>query len=172
MRIDPASNITCCLAAIVFVIIAAGCSPGGSDKAANDASVASATQSGASQARPGPAVEDEAQEAARLPSNFPEDFPLPDGFTITSGTFTPGDAVTHPNFLVQGTGPSNITEIGKFYEKRLLEAGYKVLPWQPPTPEIKSTLLYFQGNGFKDASVQLRGEDGQTHVLISLPLDE
>ncbi len=171
-----ASTTTIGLAAILLFSVAAGCTPGTSDttadkptqaddKVADHASVANAPL-------PGSAIGNAAQGTAQLPSNFPQAFPMLDDFTITTGTFTPGDAMTQPNFLVQGTSPSSIADIAGFYNDRLPKAGYEVQPSQPVTPEMKSALVYFRGNGFKDASVQVSDQDGQSHVLISLPLDE
>lgn len=172
MRINPATKITSCLAAMLLVFVATGCKQDAGDKITNVAAAANAHPMESGPATAGPEAASEVHDSAQLPSNFPKGFPLPDGFTVTSGTFTPGDAMTHPNFLVQGTSPSSIADIASFYQNRLPEAGYKVQPSLPVTPEMKSALVYFRGNGFKDASIQVSGQDGQAYVLISLPLDE
>lgn len=108
--------------------------------------------------------------AARLPEDFPEDFPLPSEFTVTEGQFTTGDATTQANFLVRGTSPTGVVEIANFYRERLPEAGYELIHAPAPDPGAMSAAIYFESEKFRDASVQLTRNGGPTSVLISLPL--
>lgn len=115
-----------------------------------------------------PEVSDTA--SAQLPADFPSDFPLPSDLTITDGQFTPGDAMTQANFVVRGSSPSSVEDIADFYLEKLPEAGYELIQAQPPSPGASHALVYFQGENYRDASVQLNGEAGTTNILISLPL--
>ena len=108
--------------------------------------------------------------AARLPDNFPSEFPLPPNLEITQGTFTEGSAMTQGNYLVRGNSEMSVEDIASFYHERLPEAGYDVQQSQPVAAGATSALVYFHGDKFKDASVQLSNSGGATDVTISLPL--
>lgn len=112
----------------------------------------------------------EGSGAARLPDNFPSEFPLPPNLEITQGTFTEGSATTQGNYLVRGTSEMSVEEIANFYHERLPEAGYDIQQSQPVAAGATSALVYFHGDRFKDASVQLSSSGEATDVTISLPL--
>lgn len=144
------------IAAAIALGLSAGCGSGDGTSTEDDA----AAQPGASAAASG----------AALPDNFPAEFPLPPNLQVTQGTFTEGSSTTQANFLVRGTSAMSVEEIASFYRARLPEAGYDVQQAQPVSAGATSALIYFHGDRFKDASVQLTSSDGATDVLISLPL--
>ncbi len=151
------------IAAALAMGLLAGCGPSESPRSASQQPQGSEQYDEA----PPPVAE---QEQASLPDGFPEQFPLPPGFEVTQGEFTPGDSMTQANYLVRGTSTASVTEVAEFYHHRLPQSGYEVQQWQPVTPSMTTALVYFHGERVKDASVQLASDGGLTSVLISLPL--
>lgn len=113
--------------------------------------------------------QDQRQSTAELPDNFPSEFPMPPDFRITEAQFAEGDAFTQPNFLVRGISDSGVYDLATFYHERLPAAGYEVQS-DPPSPDQDQAVVYFHGDAFRDASVQLSREQAATNVLISLPV--
>lgn len=153
--------------AIVLLLASAACTPeAGTAEAAGANWGPLATSSGDASATSAAPTSGE----AALPDGFPADFPLPEDLVVTEGKFTAGDAMTQANFLVRGTSPATVNDLWNFFNERLPDAGYEIARFQPLDAGANHALVYFHGDRFRDASVQLARADGATNVLINLPL--
>src|SRR3546814_16919516 len=100
------------------------------------------------------------------------DFPMPPNLVITDGQFTEGSHAVQANFLVRGTSAESVNQVWGFFNDRLPEAGYEIQQFQPLDAGATQALVYFNGDRFKDCSVQLSSTDGGTSVLINLQRSE
>lgn len=166
MHIHHSSTIVRCIAATLAIGLLAGCAPDGSPSAA-DAPLPQAQ----SPATDSPDAAEE-QGAASLPDNFPAEFPLPPDLRVVHANFSESDAMTQGGFLVRGTSTMSVAELADFYHEHLPDAGYDVLQAAPVSAGATSALVYFQGETFRDCSVQLSAAAAGTDVTISLPLDD
>ena len=107
--------------------------------------------------------------AARLPADFPENFPLVADFVIVEAQFTEGSTMTQANFLVRGTSAMSPVEIATFYHDQLPAVGFRV-QGDPPAAASDNALVYFQSEEYQNCSVQLSAAGDRTSLLISLPL--
>lgn len=165
------SLIVCLLpAAALFGALGAGCKSDKQDspqQPAGDTPAESAATDTVTEAdQPGAGG---ASGSAALPDSFPEDFPMPEGLTITDGTFTEASQTTQANYLVRATSSQSVAELASFYHQKLVEAGYSV-QGQPPPAEAQSAVLPFSNDSYRDASVQLSRAGEITNVIISLPV--
>ena len=119
--------------------------------------------------QPSSSSRDSAAPAAESSATaLPDDFPLPPDFVVTETEATRGDAMTGGGVLVRGKSSMGVAEIARFYHERLPEAGFTV-QGQPPAAGVVTALVSFQGDEYKDCSIQLGRTDDGTSVLISLP---
>lgn len=159
-------NAAVATAALLFAV--GGCTSDSTDAAAD----AAAIDSPPAQADGGPAAMP--RQAGRgngeLPDGFPDDFPMPPDLVVQHGQFTEGSFSTQANFQVRGTSPDSVSQVWGFYNDRLPEAGYEIQRFQPLDAGAEHAVVYFDGERFRDSSVQLASTDGGTSVLISLPV--
>lgn len=157
------------LAAVALLFAVGGCTSENADGAV--AAVDLEPLSTQADHRPAPET-DMAPGNGQLPDGFPGDFPMPPNLVITDGQFTEGSHGVQANFLVRGTSAKSVIQVWGFFNDRLPEAGYEIQQFQPLDAGATQALVYFNGDRFKDCSVQLASTSGGTSVLINLPLKD